>query len=465
MLRTFLLIFPLLWSVTTWASAADYVVSLSPDLRTLAVTACFDDTPSTLRAGDAAASRYLRALAWQHDAPKPVRRGQRLILQPQARPACLNYDVDVGTAADDRALRRSGWVGDDLVVSPELWLWRPDQSFTLRFSLPDDIVASVPWPPVARRDGRIQYRAGTTPAQWAGQAAFGRLAMHTISLPGGHLRVALANPDAFTHRDDVLHWLRATASAMTTIYGRAARDSVQVLVLPGDHDSPVPWGQVLRGGAPAVNFYVDQGAQRAALMQDWTAFHEFSHLFLPFIQRRDSYLSEGFASYFQNVTRARSGNLDETQAWTNLVDGFQRGREATRGQTLRDATREMGRQRNFMRVYWSGAAIALLGDVQLRTRDDDAPGLDQVLASLQDCCMQGDRAWSARALASQLDQNSKSDIFAPLIQELAPSRRFPPIAPVLQALGVERDGTTVTLDDDAPLAHVRRAIMRSALTP
>ncbi len=460
MLRLVIIFSTLLWTAGTSAAGTHYVMSLSSDLRTLSASACFDHTPNVLRAGDAAASRYLRRAKWQHGGPAPMHRGQRLVLQAQAGRACLDYDIDVGQAADDRALRRSGWVGDDLIVSPELWLWRPREPFVLRIDLAPGIVASVPWPPMERANGVIEYRAGTTPAQWAGQAAFGRLALHTIALPGGQLRVALANPDAFTQRDDVLHWLATTATAMTTVYGHFARDSVQVLVLPGDHSTPVPWGQVLRGGAPAVNFYVDRDARRDALMQDWTAFHEFSHLFLPFIQRNDAYVSEGFASYFQNVTRARAQNISEAQAWTNILDGFQRGRDATRGQTLRTAAREMGRERNFMRVYWSGAAMALLGDVQLRTRNDKAPGLDQLLKSLRECCMDGERAWSASALASELDAYSDSDIFTTLVTDLAPSRRFPPVAPVLQALGVERHGNSVKLDDHAPLAHIRRAIMR-----
>ena len=54
------------------------------------------------------------------------------------------------------------------------------------------------------------------------------------------------------------------------------------------------------------------------LRTDWTATHEFSHLLLPYVSRRDRWLSEGLASYYQNVLRARDGRLSETDAWRKL---------------------------------------------------------------------------------------------------------------------------------------------------
>ncbi|MFK8015632.1 MAG: hypothetical protein AB8G17_09360 [Gammaproteobacteria bacterium] len=436
------------------ALAADYTATLSTDLRTMEVRACFENAPQALRAGDQAANQFLEALAWAPGNVKPVRQGTRLVLPEPGAAGCLSYRVDVGRAADQQTLRRTQWAGDDLLTTPELWLWRDTQSTRLTLALPEGMSASVPWPSTGKSN---EYRVDPTPRIWAAQMAVGRLRVAPVALPGGTLHVALSNVDQFQRPDEILSWVTETARAITTINGRFPREETQVLIIPGNYDNPVPWGQVLRGGAPAIQFYVAQDATLDALRTDWTAFHELSHLLLPFVQRADAYLSEGFASYFQNVTRGRSGNLGRQEAWANLHAGFERGRRNTRGQTLQGAARKMGREGNYMRVYWSGAALALLADVQLRVQTGQ--GLDDLLAKLRGCCLNDHRAWSAARLAAELDRLSGTDIFAKLNDDMARARTFPNVQPVLEQLGVLYENDSIRLDDDAPLAAIRRAIM------
>ena len=54
-------------------------------------------------------------------------------------------------------------------------------------------------------------------------------------------------------------------------------------------------------------------------------------MLMPYISSRDRWLSEGLASYYQNVLRARDGRLTDTQAWQLLYEGFQRGKKNTNG--------------------------------------------------------------------------------------------------------------------------------------
>lgn len=441
---------------------AHYVVRVSADLRTLTVSACFKQVPTMLRAGDNVAARYLLGARWQDGPPTAPARRDRLRLDALSDARCLTYDVDAGKAADDRALRRSGFAGSDLIITPEIWLWRPPGPLTVRFELPADMSASVPWPRIETSDQPWHYRVTNAPRTWAAQTAFGRLERETLTFPGGSIDVAITDADNVASSATIKKWLRATAGAMTTIYGDFPLAHVQVLVIPGDHGSPVPWGQVLRGGAPAVHFYIDRNARLDELLEDWTAFHEFSHLFLPFIQRYDAYLSEGFASYFQNVTRARSGNLSATQAWTNLLRGFERGRDAGGGDTLARAARRMGKDHNYMRVYWSGAAIALESDVALRTARPGRDGLGALLGQLNACCRTDDESWTGARLSATLDRLTATSTFGDLNTSAAGSREFPDIFPLLKRLGVTLKNGEVVLDDDAPLASVRRAITRQA---
>jgi hypothetical protein len=71
----------------------------------------------------------------------------------------------------------------------------------------------------------------------------------------------------------------------------------------------------LRRNSVAVLLYVRKGASLEELRADWTAAHELSHLFHPYLGDDGRWLAEGLASYYQNVLRARSGLLEEADAW------------------------------------------------------------------------------------------------------------------------------------------------------
>ena len=72
-------------------------------------------------------------------------------------------------------------------------------------------------------------------------------------------------------------------------------------------------------------------------------------------------MSEGLASYYQSISRARVGMISTRETWEDLRAGFERG--ARQGRTLGDATENMRAELAYMQVYWSGAAIFLLADL------------------------------------------------------------------------------------------------------
>ena len=112
-----------------------------------------------------------------------------------------------------------------------------------------------------------------------------------------------------------------------------------------------------------------------------------------------------------------------------------------------------------MKVYWSGAAIALLADIELRERSGGAESLDTVLDQLQACCLPAQRKWSGPRLFEKLDSFVASPVFMPLYRRYADSDGFPELAPVLDGLGVKMNADgTVTLNDDASMSAIRKAM-------
>ena len=192
---------------------------------------------------------------------------------------------------------------------------------------------------------------------------------------------------------------------------------------------------------------------------DWTATHEFSHLLIPYVSSRDRWLSEGLASYYQNLLRARDGRLSDQQAWQKLHDGFQRGERGTNGGTLAEATRSG--HGSIMRVYWSGAAMLLKADTRLRERTDNRQSLDSVLRALNKCCMEPGKRWKAWDLLEELDRLSGLSVFTDTYREHVHTDSFPDLGDIYDDLGLETRFGRVRTVSGAPLEEIRESIMAS----
>ncbi|MBA3564180.1 MAG: hypothetical protein H0W33_09280 [Gammaproteobacteria bacterium] len=305
------------------------------------------------------------------------------------------------------------------------------------------------------------HLVGRSAAWWPARVAFGDFEIDTIEVPGARLRLALLGGDGRAGRDAVRRWISEAATAVSTLYGRFPLESAQILVLPSSQSgSPVPWAQVLRGGGASAHFFINARASEAELRGDWTAAHELSHMLLPYVDRDDAWLSEGFASYHQNVLRARAGMLSPADAWQKLDAGFQRGiRGTVENRSLSEVSSSMGRNRAYMRVYWSGATIALMADVRLRQQTDNRQSLGTALEALETCCLPGTRTWSARELFAKLDELTGTQVFRDLYAAHAHSEDFPDLRAVFRDLGIDASRGRLRLEADAPLARIRDAIM------
>jgi hypothetical protein len=269
-----------------------------------------------------------------------------------------------------------------------------------------------------------------------------------------HIRIA---PDIDAARARMLHaWIAEAARAALGAYGRFPLDEATVRVSETERrsDSPVPWGQTLRRNSVAVLLYVRKGASLEELRADWTAVHELSHLFHPYLGDDGRWLAEGLASYYQNVLRARSGLLEEAEAWRRLDAGFGRGQREDSGQRLDELSRG---HRGTMRVYWAGAAYWLEMDLALRR---SGSSLDDVLSRYSDCCLRGTGEVAPEAFVAQLDRIAGDVGFRERFDKYAASRAFPSLESSYAALGLSRSARELQFSDDAEASARRRMIMR-----
>lgn len=281
-------------------------------------------------------------------------------------------------------------------------------------------------------------------------------------IPGATLHITVLQPVEDDKARQIVDWLRSASTNVSLVYGRFPNPSTSVIVKPTIRsfwggNSPVPFGRVMRDDGERVELFVNIDRPIEEFYGDWTATHEFSHLMLPYVSPRNKWISEGFASYYQNILMLRAGHYTAAKAWKKLADGFDRGRRSRPELSLNDAADE-GVRRARMKIYWSGAAVALLADVELRERSGGRESLDSALDELQRCCLPSTRTWSGTELFSKLDSFVTEPVFMPLYRQYANSAGFPDVESALERLGVEVDGKGARLHDDAELAAIRNAI-------
>lgn len=260
-------------------------------------------------------------------------------------------------------------------------------------------------------------------------------------------------------------WASHARKALRLVYGRLpVEDFVTIIKASTGGKSAVPWGEVNRYSPPEVTLVVNINSSLEALKADWTIYHEFSHLLIPYDAGDARWFSEGLASYYQNITQARIGMFDEKTMWQKLYNGFERGNNQQNyaHQRLNYLSDHIGENRNYMRIYWSGALFWLKADIALRAqaKNTETPNsLDTVLAQLQACCF--DRYLSATGIAKKLDQLSKSTIFTRLFDEFSASYAIADYLQPLKSLGVEVTHGKVSLNNQAAYSRQRRAIYDS----
>ena len=113
-----------------------------------------------------------------------------------------------------------------------------------------------------------------------------------------------------------------------------------------------------------------------------------------------------------------------------------------------------------MRVYWSGAAIMLKADSELRLLSDGRQSLDSALAALQECCFDSKRSWRAQELFSELDRLTGTSVFTDLYREHVMDDEFPDTDYTFEQLGLVLHSDSIQLAPDAPWGRIRFYIMR-----
>ena len=396
---------------------ASYEVTLFDNFAGANVRACFGGfAPRTLVPIDESAAHGLLSASLNG---RPLRTdGGEITLPKNVAGPCIEYAARFTGVMFVPISARAA------VVSQSQWMWRPEPfpdqlDTTVKLELPVDAEASLPFP----KRGDLYYPKRDA-FFLAGYNVFGRFVSERMLVDGTALEIARLEPQL---PSNVVHaWLRRAVRVVGSFGGGFPRERLQVITVPVSHyASPVAFGMVRRGGGASVLLLPSIRAELAELEGDWVAIHEFSHLWLPRLYRRDRWLTEGVATYLQEVLRARCGLQSEERAWERLVDGFSRGRRSGTGRTLVEETKAMNRTGAYYRVYWAGTAFALELDVRLRTNSDGSMTLLDAIAAGHQRWKTGPSLMEGREMLAILEEVSGTDFLINLYERYASRVEFP----------------------------------------
>jgi hypothetical protein len=437
-----------------------YRVRVADDLASLDVRLAFEGfVPRRLVMADGGPPRPVEVLSDDGVRVTPDPTDPALLLAAPGASAHVAYRVDLRDV-NRGAVQR---VGGAVLAHACSWMLRPalvppDLETIVAFEGPPGLDVEAPWerlgdPPV--------FRVPRTSWDFIGHVAFGRLETQRFEAAGAQVRLVRLGGPVAAGDDGLRRWVAEAVAADAEPYGGRfpeRRFTVFVVSVPGAGEA-VPFGSAWYGGGPHVVLLVGAEATEQALRADWTAVHEIFHATMPPIDRDDSWLSEGFATWHQEILRARAGMQTPAAAWQEVESGFRRGRRRGGDLPLEQESRAMHANHSYHRVYWAGAALALLLDVDLRRASGGARTLDDVLRWMREIPGGLGRPVTAREAIAYVDARLGEPRFGRLAATWLARSEFPDVAPVQAWLGVAvgEDGNVV-LKDGAPGARVREAI-------
>ena len=374
--------------------------------------------------------------AWSDAGEIAVREG-RIALPQGSSPRCVYYQTrfsgEMFRSRDERTV----------IVSQAQWLWKPspfptEPPATLSFVLPPGYEASVPFP----REGDA-YVLPRSAFRQDGYSAFGEFPLLRFDVGETSATAARLGPEP--DAEVVERWLTTAIRTAGSVQRGLPVGQIQFVVAPTPTDRPVAFGMVRRGGGASVLLLPSPTAEASDLETDWVAIHELSHFWLPRLPMEDRWLTEGIATYLQEVLRARCGLQSPDTSWEHIRAGMSRGSRSGTSRSLARESREMNRTGAYHRVYWTGTAFALEVDATLREKSGGDMTLLKALALTRSAGESSKGVTNSSAFLKALEDVTGTDFLVDLGDRYAKSDEFP---------------ETPWVDDEAHQG-LREAIMRA----
>ncbi len=242
-------------------------------------------------------------------------------------------------------------------------------------------------------------------------------------------------------------WVIRSADAVARYFGRFPVPKIELLLVP-EVGSGVRTGVTYAEPSLLIRIRLGRDTTEAQFIDDSVLVREMVHLAIPRIPRAQNWLNEGVATYVESVARGRVGLVSAETVWREWTTAMPQGQPRA-GDAGLDHTPTWGR------TYWGGAMFCLLADVELLKRSQLRTGLQQALQGVLASGGQYGAPWKVERIFATGDAAVGQSVLTELYGRMKDSAEPVDLAGLWRELGT----TGGTLNDKAPLAHVRRAIL------
>jgi len=267
---------------------------------------------------------------------------------------------------------------------------------------------------------------------------------------GSKIDVTIAAGKLRLSQDELLHWVRSASEAVATYYGRYPVPRAQIQIIPVN-GSGVRHGQTFGYDGGVIKIRVGRETDVAELANDWMLTHEMVHLSFPSMADEHHWIEEGIAVYVEPIARIQAKQMTAEKMWADLVRDMPKGLPQSGDEGL-DHTHTWGR------TYWGGALFCFVADVDIRRQTQNKKGLQDALRGILNAGGDIRHDWPLADALKAGDQAVGLTVLSDLHAKWKDNAVGVDLPAMWKQLGIESTGKTVHLEEDAPLAGVRRAI-------
>ena len=254
-------------------------------------------------------------------------------------------------------------------------------------------------------------------------------------------------------KDILLDWVLYSAETVSAYYGRFPVDNVTVKVQVTDGNA-VRFGQAFGGDSPRVRVVVGEQVTADALRKDWIMVHEMVHLAMANVPQANRWWLEGLSTYVESIARAQRGHLSEDFVWNGFYHRMPQGLPKSGDRGL-DQTPTWGR------TYWGGAMFCLLADIEIRKLTDNRKSLRDALRGILQDGYSMQTSATAMQIFESADRAVGVDVLVPLYQQMRADPFPVDLDKLWQELGIDVKDDAIIYNNEAPLAPIREALLKS----
>jgi hypothetical protein len=274
-----------------------------------------------------------------------------------------------------------------------------------------------------------------------------------FDLDGSRINIEIRDRVLLTKKDMLLDWVLYSAKTVSQYYGRFPVDRVQIkLQVSGGF--AVRFGQAFGGDSPHLRIVIGEDITPEMLARDWILVHEMVHLAMADIPPQQRWLLEGLATYVESIARAQQGHLSEEFVWNGFLLRMPQGLPKSGDEGL-DKTPTWGR------TYWGGAIFCLLADIEIRKLTDNQYSLRDALRGILEDGYSMKASTSVMQVFESGDRATGVAVMVPLYNKMKADPYPVDLDALWLSLGVTITDDQVKYNDNAPMAHIRRQLLKS----